>query len=75
MASAKGLKRMIIKLRRDGSVRFRMRGRQLVLSGLRPGMAHVTVGFRDAASGDAQNMCSTTARVFRPARKGTLRTP
>jgi Dictyostelium (slime mold) repeat len=72
--SAKGLTDMTIKIKKNGVVKFRTKGRRTEMAAARPGMLQVTVGFLDPR-GDAENRCSSTMRSFRLGPRGKLQTP
>jgi hypothetical protein len=75
VASAKGLRKVAIKVRRNGTVRFRTAGKRAQLTGAHAGDLQVTIGFRDAAAGDAENRCAMTVQPFRAGRRGRLLAP
>jgi len=75
VASAKGLDDLTIKVRRDGSVRFRTRGRRVEVPSPSQGRLQVTVGFHGSAAGDAEDRCSGTTAAFRTGREGALLAP
>src|SRR5207244_3001898 len=63
VASAKGISDMKIKVRRNGTIRFRTHGKQAQMSGAHSGRVEITVGFH-AAGADASNRCSATTSTF-----------
>jgi hypothetical protein len=74
VTSAKGINDLTVKLRRDGSVRFRTLGKRVQMQTPTHGPLEVTVGFHDPA-GDAANRCSSTVQEFRTGRRGALLAP
>jgi hypothetical protein len=70
VASARGLERVTIRVKRNGSARLRAAGRSVQMAAPPPGRLQVTLGFRNAAEGDAQNRCSKTTATFRGVRRG-----
>jgi hypothetical protein len=74
IASARGLTDMAVIVKKNGSVRFRAKGRKTQMTGAKAGMLQVTVGFLDPG-GDAGNRCSTTHQTFRAGASGKLRAP
>jgi hypothetical protein len=75
VASAKGIDDLTIKIGRDGSVRLRTVGRRAEFASPPQGELQVTVGFRNAATAEAGNRCSTTTQAFRTGRRGALLAP
>jgi hypothetical protein len=74
VASARGITATTVRIRPDGSVRFKARGKQVLLGDTREGPVQVTVGFRSPDGVTNNNRCSTTTQPFR-ATKGGLRAP
>jgi hypothetical protein len=74
VASARGLKKAVVRIRKNGSVRVKLTGKRVQLPPPRQGRYEVTLGFHTPAAGDAQNRCSSAVVPFRSARKG-LRAP
>jgi hypothetical protein len=74
VASAKGIGDLTVKVRKNGSVRFRTLGKHVQMSMPKRGSLQVTVGFHDP-SGDALNRCSSTTQAFRTGRRGALLAP
>ncbi len=72
VASAKGINDILVKVRRDGSVRFKAVGKRVEFTTPPGGTLQVTVGFRDPATAEAGNSCSTQTRAFRTGRSGRL---
>jgi len=64
----------VIRIRPDGSVRMKVRGRRVPMTSTPAGPLLLTVGFR-APSGDGDNRCSTVVQSFRPGRRGKLQAP
>jgi hypothetical protein len=75
VASALGVDVAKIKVKKSKQVRLRTRARKALLKAPSQGRLQVTVGFRDAAAGDAQNRCSSAVAQFRAGRKGRLIAP
>src|SRR3989442_3675425 len=75
VASAKGISDIRVKVRRDGSVRFSAVGKRVKFSTPQGGTLQVTVGFRDPATAEAGNRCSTQTQAFRTGRQGQLLAP
>src|SRR5437773_2581388 len=75
VASAKGISDIRVKVRRDGSVRFSAVGKRVKFSTPQAGTLQVTVGFRDPATAEAGNRCSTQTQAFRTGRQGQLLAP
>jgi len=75
VASAKGINDILVKVRRDGSVRFSAVGKRVEFTTPPGGTLQVTVGFRDPATAEAGNRCSTQTRAFRTGRRGRLLAP
>ncbi len=74
-STAQGLTKVGIKIRSDGSVRFRARGKQVAIGTTPGGPLQLTVGFRSPDASAAGNRCSKTTRAFRTGRNGSLRAP
>jgi hypothetical protein len=72
VASAKGIDDLKIKVRKDGSVRLKTVGRRVRFQTPQQASLQVTVGFRDPATAEAGNRCSTETRAFRTGRSGRL---
>ena len=70
--SAQGLLDMRIKVRRNGTIRFKTHGKRAEMLCPNPGRLQVTVGFHSATAGDGANRCSTTSKSFRANHKGVL---
>ena len=75
VAGARGLRKVVVAIKNDGSVRFKARGKQVALTGLKSGALQLTVGFRSADGSASGNRCSKTTAPFRAGRKGSLRAP
>ena len=75
VASAKGIDDMRIKVRRDGSLRFRTTAKHAQMMGPQSDRVEITVGFLDPAGVDASNQCSAVTEAFRTSRHGALITP
>jgi len=75
VTSAKGISDAKVMVRRDGTVRFRALGRRAQMRTPARGPLQLTVAFHDAATGDAQNSCSTETPAFRTGRRGRLIVP
>jgi hypothetical protein len=75
VASALHLDSMRIRVRRDGSVRLRTRGKEVLLRSPAQGRLHLTVGFRNPTRGDAANRCSSAFATLRAGRGGRLIAP
>jgi hypothetical protein len=73
--SAQGIDDMAIKVRRNGTVRFRTFGQRVRFTAPPAGNLQVTVAFFDAAAGNAANRCSTTTQAFRTGRGNELLSP
>jgi hypothetical protein len=72
--TAKGLDRVLVKIGRDGSLRFVAGGRRAQLAGPEPGRLLLTVGLRDPAAAEGGNRCSaTTAEAVQVGRKNKLK--
>ena len=74
IASAMGLDKMRIVVKKSKRVRFRAFGKSVQIHTPAPGSLQVTVAFHDRTS-DANNMCSTQTQAFRTGRRGRLRAP
>ena len=75
VASAKGISDIKVQVRRDGSVRFGAVGKRVEFGTPQGGTLQVTIGFRDPATAEAGNRCSTQTKAFRTGRKGQLLAP
>jgi len=75
VASAKGIDDMRVKLRRDGSLRFRTVARHAQMTGPQSDRVEITVAFHDPAGTDASNQCSAVTKAFRTGRHGALIVP
>jgi hypothetical protein len=75
VASAKGINDIKVQVRRDGSVRFGAVGKRVEFTTPQGGTLQVTIGFRDPATAEAGNRCSTQTTAFRTGRKGQLLAP
>ena len=75
VASAEGISDIRVQVRRDGSVRFSAVGKRVKFSTPPAGTLQVTVGFRDPATAEAGNRCSTQTQAFRTGRQGQLLAP
>ena len=64
VTSAKGIDDLSIKVRHDGSVRLKTHGRRVQMSAPTAGTLEITVGFRNAAIGDASDQCSQGIRTY-----------
>src|SRR5947207_3041304 len=75
VASAQGIDDMRIKVRRNGSLRFRTTARHAQTMGPHSDRVEITVGFLDPAGVDANNQCSAVTKAFRTSRHGALIVP
>jgi hypothetical protein len=75
VASAQGIDDMAIKVRRNGSVRFRTFGRRVRFTTPPAGNLQVTVAFFNEAAGNTANRCSTVTQPFRTGRGNRLLSP
>jgi len=75
VASAKGIDDMRIKLRRDGSLRFRTTAKHAQMTGPQSDRVEITVAFHDPEGVDANNQCSAVTKAFRTSRHGALLVP
>src|SRR5205823_3787873 len=75
VASAKGIDDLTVKVRRNGTVRFRTTSRRGEMVAPQGGPLQITVAFHDATGTEATNRCSTQTKSFRTGRRGALRTP
>src|SRR5437016_507747 len=69
--SAKGLDRVMVNIRHNGTVRFRTLGKRVQLTSVAQGRMQLTLGFIDAAN-PAANRCSSTTTPFQNVRQLTL---
>jgi hypothetical protein len=69
--SAKGVRLMFVKLRKNGEVRFKAKAKHGEFATPATGALRITVGFRDP-SGANPPRCSATDAVFRRNQKGAL---
>jgi len=69
--SAKGVRLMFVKMRKNGEVRFRAKARQGQFATPATGSLRITVGFRDP-SGANPPRCSAADVLFRRNQKGAL---
>jgi len=74
VAIGRNLDRVVVKVLKDGTVRYRVKGKHASLTAPANGALTVTVGFSPQTVA-ADNVCSQTVRVFRGAKKGQLRYP
>ncbi len=75
VASAKGINDILVKVRKDGSVRFSAVGKRVEFATPPAGTLQVTVGFRNPATAESGNRCSTQTQAFRTGRQGRLLAP
>ena len=75
VASAMGIDDMRIKVRRNGTVKFRTVARHAQTMGPHSDRVEITVGFHDPAGVDANNQCSAVTKAFRTSHRGALITP
>jgi hypothetical protein len=75
VATARGLDRVKLKIRKDGSVRYRAFGKRVQMNAPTAGNLRVTVAFRNATQGDTANRCSTAVQAFRTGSNGKLIVP
>jgi len=75
VASAKGISDIRVQVRPDGSVRFSAVGKRVEFTTPQSGTLQVTVGFRDPATAETGNRCSTQTQAFRTGRQGQLLAP
>ncbi|TMB11275.1 MAG: hypothetical protein E6J71_25590 [Deltaproteobacteria bacterium] len=75
VGSAKGIDDMRIKLRRDGSLRFRTTAKHAQMMGPQSDRVEITVAFHDPEGVDANNQCSAVTKAFRTSRHGALLVP
>ena len=75
VASARGITALALRIKSDGSVRFRARGKQVSVTDPAAGRVQVTVALHKQGTAADQNRCSTTEQAFRTTPKGRLRTP
>jgi hypothetical protein len=74
--SAKGLQRIKLRLRKDGSVLVVMRGKQVRMATPPAGRLGLMLGLRDPATAEDGNQCRGTTQAFRAVgKKGALRFP
>jgi hypothetical protein len=73
--SARGITRMTVRIRGDGSVVFVATGKQVRIGAAQEGPFQVTVGFRGGGALAGENRCSTTTQSFRASRRGGLLAP
>ncbi len=71
----KNLDRIIIKMLKNGQVRFRVKGKRAALSAPAQGRVMITFGFTKPGTTASQNVCSQGVRVFRGGKKGQLTFP
>jgi len=69
--SAKGVRLMFVKMKKNGEVRFKAKAKQGQFATPTTGSLHITVGFRDP-SGANPPRCSATDALFRRNQKGAL---
>lgn len=73
VAGARGVRRMVLKQARDGSIRWRARGRRVGFStDEREGTLDILLLLADATAPDAGARCFTARAFFQPGRGGTL---
>ena len=75
VTSAQGLDHVKIQVPANGSVRLRASGKRAQMICPDAGALQLTVGFHNAAAGDAGNRSATTVETFSAGPKGTLRIP
>ena len=71
LPSAQNLRMVMVKLAKNGTVRFKARGKQTRFAMPTLDTLRITVGFRDP-SGENAPRCSTNAAAFRTTKKGAL---
>jgi hypothetical protein len=72
---AHGLNAVVVRVKPDGSVRFKARGKQVTLGDTHAGALQVTVGFRSNTASTDENRCSTTTQPFHAGKNGGLLAP
>jgi len=72
---ARNLDRVVIKLRRNGQMAYKVRGKRTELTTPPEGTLRITVGFSPSESTPDANVCSQAVRVFRGGKKGQVRFP
>ena len=75
VGSARGISDMTIKLRKNGDIRIRTRGKHVQMPTPAGSTVAVTLGFRDPTVGDSTNRCASTTQPFRRTPKGRVRFP
>ena len=76
VTSAGAIDRVVIRVKKNHTVTFRLKGRKVALTTPTAGSLRVTVGFRNAASAEAGNRCSSVRSAeFRTGPKGSIRFP
>ena len=74
-AVAQGLDHVKIQVHANGSVRLHAAGKRAQMICPDAGALQLTVGFHNAAAGDAGNRSATTVQTFSAGPNGTLRIP
>jgi len=71
----RNLDRIVIKILKNGQVRYRAKGKHTALRTPPEGTLRITFGFSRPGSPASDNVCSQAVRVFRGGKKGQLRYP
>jgi hypothetical protein len=71
----KNLDRVVIKVKKNGQVRFRVKGKRAQLATPARGTIQITLGFLRPGAPASQNACSQGVRIFRSGKKGQLSFP
>jgi cysteine-rich repeat protein len=72
---AQGVEDMAIKIKKNGTVRYKAYGRKVMMQTPPAGTLEITVGFQDPTIGNASNRCSRVLQSFTAAKKGALKAP
>jgi hypothetical protein len=71
VSGAQNLRMLLVKVAKNGDVRFKARGKRATFATPSSGALRITVGFRDP-NGEGEPWCSMTEEVFRRTPKGAL---
>jgi hypothetical protein len=70
VASAVGVSRLALAVKKDGSAKLKVQGKEVAFATPAAGDFRVTIGLRDPATAETQNHCASAVASFRAAKKG-----
>jgi hypothetical protein len=72
---ARNLDKLVIKVRKNGQVAYKVRAKRAELSAPPQGTVRITIGFAPEPANRDANVCSQAVRVFRGGKKGQVSFP